>query len=130
MSSCAVFANIYDAPLGDYQTLDILFALDHLYSREGVNKFYTAENRCFDKFCEHWLERKNYFPTEIYRFPSDDPYEKYFNDKYTSPKIFFADYILCDETTVNFVKNHINVKYIIEYPKTKIYIVGKNKQLI
>lgn len=127
MSNCAVFANVYDAPLTEYQTEDIYFLLDHLYTKENVNVFFTSENRRFEQFCRYWVDGKKdiYNPALIYKFPKGDPYEEYFSEKDSVPDIFFADFILCDETTKNFISNHMEVKYIIKRPKTKTYIFVK-----
>lgn len=133
MPTCAVFANIKDLYLRDEQKDDINRILDHLYTFKTVRTIFTADWRLFDHFCDRWAEMKNnaHYYMKVLRYPkSFDPYRKYFSNEKNELDIFFADFILCDNTTKDFVKEctdkgSLKYKCAFENAETGIYVFEK-----
>lgn len=136
MSTCAVFANIKDLYLSDEQKDDINRMLDRLYSFEAVRTIFTADWRLFDHLCDRWAEMKSneYSQIRVYRYPkSFNPYRKYFSNEKQALDIFFADFILCDNTTIDFVKKcsdkgTLKYKCVFENAETGIYVMKNVKE--
>lgn len=128
MQFCAVYTNIedgYENKKKYYTDLYCIFA--YLTSSQAVQYIIIDRNKSFDQLCEDVIEdTKELCLNEIKIINSSkkSTLEKLAEFQFFQGSAVLGNFVICDETTKDHVREKIYVNHFIEMPDTKLYVAS------
>lgn len=128
MQFCAVYTNIkdgYENKKKYYTDLYCMFAF--LTDSQAVRYVIIDRNNSFDQLCEEVVEDTENLRTndvKIINSSKISTLEKMVELQSFQRTVVSGNFVICDETTKDSVREKIYVNHIIEMPDTKLYIAS------
>lgn len=126
MQICAVYTNIKDGYENERKYIDDLFCIfSYLTSGQAVRRVIIDRNNGFDQLCEEAINEMADFcgnDVEIINSSKISTIDKMKQYKAFQRFSEYGNFVICDKSTKDFVREKISVSHFIEMPYSNLII--------